>query len=248
MRTIDTSGSGLSLAESAIEERSRTVDESRGLARLILGAARVAELGAQSRKQSVLLRRFGRHEPEEGVVFDAHLPQPLGRLVIGQLESDRRLVLFKLAGPDFDVEPVASVGYLQNFRPGESVDAQAVLVDEQAGGAHAQENVDGFGVARLVQVHSVHGQLFGILQVVQFGFFGRLRLVGAVKFGHLLLQFDRLVGRQTQLVQVLGAAAVVDDVVVAQFGLDQIGAEQCVRHERARQSVRRLSDIEKREP
>ena len=61
--------------------------------------------------------------PEEGVVLDSGLPQPLGKAVVGQFEAYCALELFKLAWSDLDVEVVTFVGDLEYLRPGEAVDA-----------------------------------------------------------------------------------------------------------------------------
>ena len=56
-----------------------------------------------------------------------------------------------------------------------------------------------------------------------------------MKFGDLLQQLVRLVWRETEIFDVLGSGSMLFQVVVAEFGLNCVGAEQCVRHERTRQ-------------
>lgn len=49
-----------------------------------------------------------------------------------------------LARTDLDVEVASLVGDLEDFRPSEAIDPEAVSVDEQPVGAHAQHDVDPF--------------------------------------------------------------------------------------------------------
>lgn len=59
------------------------------------------------------------------MVLHAGLPQLLGRLVRGQLETDRRLVLLELSRADLKVEVVALVRDLQDLGPCEAVDPKS---------------------------------------------------------------------------------------------------------------------------
>lgn len=107
---------------------------------------RVPKLGPQPGEQRVPLVDLGRHQPEEGVMLHARFPQFFGRPVIGQLETDRGLELFELARSYFDVEIVTFVADFQNFRPGKTVDAQPISVDQQTGRAHSQHYVHSFRI------------------------------------------------------------------------------------------------------
>lgn len=93
---------------------------------LVHGTARITEFTAQSRKKTNLVC-FGWHQSEKRVMLYAGLPQFLGGTVIGQLKRYGWLVLFEFARTNFDVEIVAFVRDFQDFRPGETVDAQSVL-------------------------------------------------------------------------------------------------------------------------
>ena len=107
-------------------------------------------------------------------MLDSCLPQSLSQTVIGQLEPDGTLELFELARTDLDVEVIPLVGDLEDLGPREAVDSEAVAVDEEPWGTDADHDVDALGVLGLMQVNSVHGQLLGILQVMQLGFSWRL--------------------------------------------------------------------------
>lgn len=109
--------------QAALEIGRRTLDGR--FARFVVRAARVSVLRAKAREQARLLLRFRRHQPEEGVVLHARLPQLFRRPVVLQLEADRRLVLLELARTDFDVEVVALVRDLQDLRPGEPIDTKS---------------------------------------------------------------------------------------------------------------------------
>lgn len=117
----------------------------------------IPELGTQPRKQRVLLIDLGRHQPEEGVMLHARLPQLLGRPVVGQLEADGGFELLELARTYFDVEIVPLVADLQDLGPGEAVYSQPVAVHQQAGRAHAQHDVDPFRILCGMQIDPVHG-------------------------------------------------------------------------------------------
>lgn len=109
-------------------------------------SARVPKLGPQPGEQRVPLVDLGRHQSEEGVMLHACFPQLFGRPMIGQLETNRGLELFELARSNFDVEIVTFVANFQNFRPGKTVDAQPISVDQQTGRAHPQHYVHSFGI------------------------------------------------------------------------------------------------------
>lgn len=49
-----------------------------------------------------------------------------------------------LSGADLNVEVASFVGDLEDFGPGEAIDSEAVSVDEQTVGAHAEHYVDAF--------------------------------------------------------------------------------------------------------
>lgn len=100
--------------------------------------------------------------PEKRVVFDARFPQLLGSSVIGEFETDGGLELLKFARSYFDVEIMAFVAYLQDFRPGEPVDPQSVAVNEETGCTDTQHDVYTFRILRRMQIHSVHSQFFCI--------------------------------------------------------------------------------------
>ena len=125
-----------------------------------------------------LIPGLRREQPEEAVMLHADLPQPLGRAVVAQLEPDRGLELLKLPGPQLDVEAVPLVGDLDDLGPRESVDPEPVPVDEDSRGADAEHDVHVLRVLGVVQAHAVHGQLLGVLKVVQLGLSGGLALQG----------------------------------------------------------------------
>lgn len=91
-----------------------------------------------------------------------------------------------------------------------------------------------------MQVHPVHGQLLGILQVMQLSLRGRLALVGLVQIHDLVLQLWRLVGGNLEVLQV-GTRGHILGIVVAHLGLHQIGAQQGVGDKGAGQTP--LEDI-----
>lgn len=109
--------------ETTLEVRSWSIDWR--LAGFVVRSTRVAELRAQPRKQARLRGRFRRHQPEEGVMLNAGLPQFLGGPVVLQLEADRGLILLELARPDLDVEVVSLVRDFQNLGPREAVDSES---------------------------------------------------------------------------------------------------------------------------
>lgn len=183
-------------------------------------------------------------------MLHARLPQLLGRLMCGQFEADCRLVLLKLARSDLQVEVVTLVRDLQDLGPRETVDSQSenrknklikfpcpfcnpsphhslVPVHQQSRRTHSQHYVNSLRVLGRVQVHAVHGQLLGVLQVVQLGHRGRLSLVRLVQVHHLLLQLGRLIGRKLKLPQVVAVLHLLR-IIVAQFGLHEVRAEQGV--------------------
>ena len=80
------------------------------------------------------------------MVFDACLPQSFCGFVIGQLESDGRFELLELSGTNLDVEVVPFVGNLEDLRPSESVDPEAVAEDQDAGGADADQDINAVGI------------------------------------------------------------------------------------------------------
>ena len=167
--------------------RSRVVDPLLALdlgrqLRLVLGAARVAELGSEP-GESELLSRLRRQEPEEGVVLDADLPEPLCRAVIVQLEADGRLELLELSRPQLDEESVSLVRDLDDLRPSEAVDPEPVAVDQDSGGADAEHDVHVLRVLGVVQADAVHRKLLGIFEVVQLC---KERNVSTIKFPDIL--------------------------------------------------------------
>lgn len=94
---------------------------------------------------------------------------------IRQMTSKRKRTTAKyLSRPQLDKEVVALVGNLEYLRPGKAVDAQTIAIDEQTTGAHTHHDIDVLRVLRLVQVHAVHGQLLGILQVMHLSLSWRL--------------------------------------------------------------------------
>ncbi len=141
----------------------------------MLSSSGVAEFRPESREPELLPRLRGQ-EPEEAVMLDADLPQPLGRAMVAQLEADRRLELLELARPELNEEPVPLVRDLDDLGPGEAVDPEAVAVDEDAGRADAQHDVDVLRVLGVVEAHAVHGKLLRVLQVVELGLGRRLTL------------------------------------------------------------------------
>ena len=59
--------------------------------------------------------------PEKRVMLNGDLPQSLGGLVCGELETDRCFHLLEFAGTNLDEERRPSVADLQDFRPAKSV-------------------------------------------------------------------------------------------------------------------------------
>lgn len=168
-------------------------------------------------------------------MLDACFPQPLGCLVIGELEADHTLELIKLARSNFDEKVVPLVRNLQDFRPRKSIDPQPVAVHEQTGRTDAHGDVEAGRVLGRMHFDAVHGQLLRVLQKMQLGLGGCLALVLFVQLGNFLLEFWRLVGREMKVRQVV--RVVLFFVVIAQLRLHQVRAEQRVRYERARQSA-----------
>lgn len=57
------------------------------------------------------------------MVFNTRLPEFLSTAMISELKANRRLILLKLAGTDFNVKVVSFVGDLKDLGPSESIDA-----------------------------------------------------------------------------------------------------------------------------
>lgn len=87
-----------------------------------------------------------------------------------------------------------------------------------------------------MQIDAVHGQLLGVLQIVQLCLCGRLAAVRFVQLDHLVFELGRLVRREFEFGHV-GTVAVLVGIKVAQLRLDEIGAEQSMCDERAGQST-----------
>lgn len=217
----------------------RAVDEIAGHARLVMGLAGVTETRTETRQEQIRLLRWLRlHQPKEGVVLDARLPEALRRPMVGQLEAKRVLVLLKLAGANFDIEIVSLVRYLQYLWPSEAIDAQAIAKHVQPRGGHAHHDVQARLLLGRVQINAVHRQLLGILQVLKLGLLRGESAVLLVQLAHLLVQFGRLVGCETQRTQVAATLVLLACLEVAQLRLGQVRAEYGVRDERARNSPR----------
>ena len=221
-------------AERPAEADRRPVNQIAGHPRLVVRLARVAEAGTEPREEELRLRRRLRlHQPEEGVVLDAGLPEALRRAVVGQLEAQCTFVLLKLPGADLDVEVVALVADLENLRPAEAVDAEAVAEDVQPTAADAHHNVQTGLLLRRVEVNAVHRQLLRIFQVLQLRLLRGEASMLAMEFGHFLLQLRRLVRRKVERAEVVAALVVLAHLVVAQLRLGEEGAENGVRHKGA---------------
>jgi len=67
--------------------------------------------------------------------------------------------------------------------------------------------------------------------------------VSSVQFGDLVEQFVRLVRREAEVFDVLGARSMFLEAVVTELGLDRVGAKQRVRHERTRQPTTALAPV-----
>lgn len=118
--------------------------------------------------------------PEEGMVLHTHLPQLLGCLVIGQLETDGALVLLRLTGNTcriafthgwfqeqqrgsekpghlrwsyFDEETAAFVGNLENFGPGKAVDPQLLFINHETTGTHPQRDFNTVQILKETVLH-----------------------------------------------------------------------------------------------
>ena len=65
-----------------------------------------------------------------------------------------------------------------------------------------------------------------------------------MQLADLLEQFDGLVRRKLQVVDVVASGAVFGPVVVAELGLDEVRAEESVAHERARQPVKSSAKVD----
>ena len=100
--------------------------------------------------------------------------------MVFQLEADGGLKVFKLARPDLDVEAISLVGDLDDLGPGEAVDPQPVPVDEDAAAADPQHDVHALAVPGWVEADPVHGQLLGVVQVVELRLGRALALQGLV--------------------------------------------------------------------
>lgn len=71
---------------------------------------------------------------------------------------------------DFDVKVVTFVRDFQYLWPSKAIDTQPVAIHKQSGGTHTQHDLYAFGVLRLMQVHTVHGQFLCIFQVMKLCF------------------------------------------------------------------------------
>lgn len=109
-------------SQAALKLWRRAIDGA--LPRLVHCTARVPVLGSETRKQCALVHRLRRHQPEEGVMLHAGLPQLLRCLVRGQLETDCRLVLFEFSRANLKVKVVTLVRDLQDLWPRETIDPQ----------------------------------------------------------------------------------------------------------------------------
>lgn len=185
------------------------------------------------------------------------LPQLLRRLMGGQLETDRRFVLLEFTRSDLKVEVVTLVRNLQDLGPREPIDPQSIKekthelvihhhiisishslvpVDQQSSGADTQHDINALRILRRMQINSVHGQLLGVLQVVQLCHGRGLALVRLMQVHDLLLQLGRLIRRELELLQVVAVLHLLR-IVVSQLRLHQVRAQQCVCDERARQTT-----------
>lgn len=86
-----------------------------------------------------------------------------------------------------------------------------------------------------MQVDSVHGELLGVLEVVELCLGGRLSPVRLVELGDLLQQLGVLLRGEAELLQVRKVVPVLVRVMVAQLRLRRVRAQQRVRHKRTGQ-------------
>lgn len=137
-----------------------------------------------------------------------------------------------------------------------------IAINQQTGRTHTQHNIDALRVLGRMQVHAVHGQLLGILQVVELGLCGRLTpecenrnqrldmdlvidswpnsLVGLVQIHDLVLELCCLIGCDFEVLQI-GTGWHFLGIIVAHLGLHQVRAEQGVRDKGAGQTA--LQDV-----
>ena len=75
-----------------------------------------------------------------------------------------------LSRTNLDVKVIPLVGNLEDLGPCEAVNTKAIPVDEKPRGTNTDHDVNILAVLGLMEVHSVHSQFLGILQVVELRF------------------------------------------------------------------------------
>lgn len=120
IHTIHTSAAQAFTSETTFKLRRGTIDWR--LLRLVHGATRITEFGPKLWEQA-RLNGFRCHQTEKCVMFDACFPQFFRSTMVGQFETNRRLVLLKFTGTNFYVEVMSFIRNLQNFGPCKAIDA-----------------------------------------------------------------------------------------------------------------------------
>ena len=75
-----------------------------------------------------------------------------------------------LSRTNLNIKVIPLVGNLEDLGPCEAVNTKAIPVDEKPRGTNTDHDVNILAVLGLMEVHSVHSQFLGILQVVELRF------------------------------------------------------------------------------